>query len=141
MRNQTIKTSLLALDDRKVILNYLKNNRQEYVGTMIARSNLISQGKLEVLGNEFSYTCIPDWHYDPNIKHRWPVLYRKQMDDYIWSSGLSPDFILLLELNRHQYLHTLGITYLLTGNNKYVETFVSHISNWIKKNPFNFGLN
>jgi hypothetical protein len=46
-----------------------------------------------------------------------------------------------LELSRFQHLHVLGQAYVLTKSNKYSEEFEGQINDWIKHNPFCFGVN
>jgi hypothetical protein len=45
------------------------------------------------------------------------------------------------ELNRHQWLVTLGQAYRLTGDETYAETFASSVQEWMSANPVGWGIN
>jgi len=45
------------------------------------------------------------------------------------------------ELNRHQFLITLGKAYRLTGDERYASTGVNLIEDWIRDNPYKIGIN
>ncbi|NQX57857.1 alginate lyase family protein [Paenibacillus qinlingensis] len=54
----------------------------------------------------------PDWLYNPT-----------EDLEYTWI------------LNRHWHLRDLGIAYILTGDERYVEAYKRHITSWIEQNP------
>jgi hypothetical protein len=51
------------------------------------------------------------------------------------------DIKLVWELSRHQYFHTLGRAYCLTGDRRYVLEFKKQIQSWIQSNPYTMGPN
>lgn len=59
----------------------------------------------------------PDWLYNPT-----------EDLEYTWI------------LNRHWHLRDLGIAYLLTNDERYVETYKRHITGWIEQNPMSTSL-
>lgn len=64
-----------------------------------------------------SHGTPPDWLFNPT-----------EDLEYIWL------------LNRHWHLRSLGIAYLLTGDKRYVRTFMEHIRSWIRQVPAPAGL-
>lgn len=61
-----------------------------------------------------------------------PVVF-KDMIDWNYMPKDDPEFI--WQFNRHRYFICLGQAYQLTGNEKYAESFVSLISDWIRRVP------
>lgn len=62
-----------------------------------------------------------DW-IDHGVRPNW--LYNPTEDlEYTWI------------LNRHWHLRDLGISYLLTGEERYVEAYKRHVTSWIEQNP------
>ncbi|MGG1552710.1 alginate lyase family protein [Paenibacillus ferrarius] len=59
----------------------------------------------------------PDWLYNPT-----------EDLEYTWI------------LNRHWHLRDVGIAYLLTKDERYVQTFQAHVRSWIRQNPAPVGL-
>ena len=104
---------------------------------MIAEAEKILQGSVTLLG----YSCrIPDqnsWQHDPRTDDSWPSKFylfakkKKQKNDikYVW------------EINRLQYLITLGKAFWLTNDEKYAKRVFSIIQDWIRHNPYNLGIN
>ena len=56
-------------------------------------------------------------------------------------ADLFGDKKIVWELNRHQYFITLGQAYWLTGDERYAEVFVAHITSWMDQNPPKLGVN
>lgn len=80
-----------------------------------------------------------DWHFEPVSGKHSPLKHWKQFDDL--STEETGDKKILWELNRHQHFFTLGAAYAFTGNEKYGETFASHLESWIETNPPGMGIN
>lgn len=82
---------------------------------------------------------IPDWQKDYSSDKSSPLIssskinYRnfKKIGDvkYIW------------EINRHQYLLPIAMTYYFTGEEKYKEFVIETIEQWIAENPYMIGIN
>ena len=56
-------------------------------------------------------------------------------------AAVTGDKKIVWELNRHQYFITLGQAYWLTGDQRYAQTFVSHLDSWMDQNPPKLGIN
>jgi hypothetical protein len=83
-------------------------------------------------------TEIP-WHRDPRSGHRWNP--KTFYADIRYGRPPGADVKGPWELSRCQHLLVLGQAYRLTGDEKYAEAFVHHISDWIEKNPVRRGVN
>ena len=68
-----------------------------------------------------------------------PVVHWSQID-YL-DTNLTGDKKITWELNRHQYFATLGRAYWFTNDERYAETFASHLQSWIEQNPPKLGIN
>jgi uncharacterized heparinase superfamily protein len=51
------------------------------------------------------------------------------------------DYKVPWELSRCHHLITLSQAFFLTGDERYAETVVQHVEDWIRRNPFEFGIN
>src|SRR5439155_9729176 len=107
---------------------------------VIAAADAVSRGRFSVLGyRELSFGEPVDWHLDPISGRRAPLVH--------WSclNHLNPaavgDSKVVWELNRHQWLVHLGQAYRLTGDERYAETFVTHLRDWMQANPPGMGIN
>lgn len=80
-----------------------------------------------------------DWSCDFKSGTRWEPQYHTEIN-YI-NLNDSSDVKVPWELSRFQHLLTLGKAYWYTGDEKYAQEFVNEISDWITKNPPQFGVN
>ena len=112
----------------------------EICDTFISKAELICDGRFDLLAfkNLFVGTEV-DWHLEPVSGIRSPAKHWKQFDEL--DSEETGDKKIVWELNRHQHFFTLGVAYLLTGNERYAEVFVGHVESWIEQNPFGLGIN
>lgn len=109
---------------------------------IIERADVICRGRFSLLGYEdLEYgEGVPDFHLDA-------VSGKTSESRSHWSKiGLNDEMLtgdkkVVWELNRHQYLVTLGQAYLLTGDEKYAETFAAHIEGWFDQNRPKMGVN
>jgi len=106
----------------------------------IRKAELIIEGRFDLLGYKNVYVGTEvDWHLEPVSGHRSPAKHWKQFDDL--DSSETGDKKIVWELNRHQHFFTLGVAYLLTGDERFAETFVRHLESWIEQNPPGIGVN
>jgi len=80
----------------------------------------------------------PDWHLDPLSRCRAPLVHWSLLNSAQPVVGHRP---IIWELNRHQWLITLGQAYRLTGERRFAERFEYLIRDWIRMNPFGMGIN
>jgi hypothetical protein len=107
---------------------------------IVAAANRLSEGTFSVLGlRELKLGKDIDWHLEPTSGKRTPLRHWSQLD-YL-DARIAGDKKVTWELNRHQYFATLGRAYWLTGDERYAEVFVSHITSWMDQNPPKLGIN
>jgi len=61
-----------------------------------------------------------------------PIIYGKKID---WEYKPGDDQEYIYQFNRHRYFITLGQAYQLTGDEKYAESYVDMLTDWIRENP------
>src|SRR4030095_7693828 len=94
----------------------------------------IVKGQFDLLGlRDLDFGRSIDWHLEPLTLKRSPVSHWSTLDELDAENGSEKKII--WELNRHQYFITLGQAYLLTRDEQYAETFVSHLESWMNANP------
>lgn len=106
----------------------------------VEKAELIIAGRFDLLGyiNLYVGTEV-DWHLEPVSGFRSPAKHWKEFDEL--DSSETGDKKIVWELNRHQHFFTLGVAYLLTGDERFAETFVRHVESWIEQNPPGIGIN
>jgi hypothetical protein len=80
-------------------------------------------------------TC---WRRDPLSGYDWGLEYHA---DVVLARGDGTDVRVLWELNRFGHAITLARAYSATGDEKYAETYFSHVESWIDQNPYARGAN
>jgi heparinase II/III-like protein len=107
---------------------------------LIARATRIGNGHFDLLGfQHLSFGDPIDWHLEPLAGKRSPLVHWSRID-YLDAETFG-DKKIIWELNRHQFLATLGQAYWLTGDEHYVETMISHLDSWMNANPPKLGIN
>jgi hypothetical protein len=132
---------LLPHESPRETSQFLYNNYPEHISAVLNAADASCRNEVNLLGQIFTYPNGIDWQCEPVTKLRWPQWHRSRIGQYLYSSTRSADLILFWELNRHQHFITLGIAYWLTGEQRYVDSFISQIQSWIEKNPRQHGLN
>jgi hypothetical protein len=107
---------------------------------IIHTADRISEGTFNLLGlRDLHLGKEIDWHLEPISRKRTPLRHWSQLN-YL-DAQLAGDKKITWELNRHQYFLTLGRAYWLTGDERYAEVFVSHVTSWMDQNPPKLGIN
>ena len=107
---------------------------------IVNNANRISEGTFDLLGlRDLNLGKDIDWHLEPTSGKRTPLRHWSQLN-YL-DAQLAGDKKITWELNRQQYFTTLGRAYWLTGNERYAEVFVSHLTSWMDHNPPKLGIN
>ena len=112
----------------------------DFQDSVIAVAETVRHKRFDLLGYRGLYFGDPiDWHLDPISGKRSPRVHWSRIDP------LDPDTVgdskIIWELNRHQWFVRLGQAYFLTGDERYAETFVDAIQDWIEANPRGIGIN
>lgn len=139
---RTNKTSqfFAAFDDPAATIEKLRNQFGNENRLLIEQADLITSGRFRLLGlHELDFGDPIDWHFEPVSGKQSPLIHWSRIDEI--DSETSGDKKIVWELNRHQYFATLGRAYWLSGNERYAETFASHLEQWMDRNPPKLGLN
>ncbi len=97
-------------------------------------------GKFDLLGfQNLDFGAEVDWHYEPISGKNAPLKHWKHFDEL--DAEETGDKKIIWELNRHQHFFALGVAFWLTGDNRYAETFASHLDSWMEQNPPGHGVN
>lgn len=129
----SIPSFMLIPFDEKTRLSYI-----EHFGKMkndaVARAEKVLENRIILFGQEVIFGNCIDWNVDFNNGKRWdPKI------DYRFSRDSDPKFV--WELNRHQYLPTLGKAFFLTRDERYARKAILLIGSWIDENPLFQGIN
>lgn len=107
---------------------------------VIERAARITEGRFDLLGLRGLRFGNPiNWHLEPVTGKQVPLAHWSRIN-YL-NAEVVGDKKIIWELNRHQYFLTLGRAYWYTHDERYAETFVAHINNWIDGNPPKIGIN
>ncbi|HMQ03354.1 MAG TPA: alginate lyase family protein [Pyrinomonadaceae bacterium] len=130
-----------SFEDKDKTIATFKRHFSAEADRSIARADRICRGEFDLLGyRDLNFGGpIPDWHYEPLMGVRSPLVHRSRFVET--DPSLSGDKKIVWELNRHQYFLDLGRAYWLTGDEKYAKIIVAHIEDWVEKNPPQFGIN
>ncbi|MEO6445708.1 MAG: alginate lyase family protein [Gemmatimonadaceae bacterium] len=109
-------------------------------GEIIRVAEEVLCGRFSLLGHEsLSFGEPIDWAFDPLLRVRAPCAH--------WSAiayldpRVAGDHKLVWELNRHQFLVTLGQAYALTGDERYATRAAELLASWMDANPPKDGVN
>ncbi|QQS33833.1 MAG: alginate lyase family protein [Acidobacteriota bacterium] len=115
-------------------------DRADVHTNIIDKADRILSGRFDLLGYRNVYVGADiDWHRDPISQKRAPLQHWKEIDR-IPASEVG-DRKVIWELNRHQHFFILGAAYRLTGDERYANCFVEHLSSWVSQNPPGMGIN
>jgi hypothetical protein len=130
-----------SFDDRRTMQSELLSRfGAQHQQTLIERADKIVDGRFQLLGFSDLHFGEPiDWHLEPVSGKRTPLVHWSSIAEVDASD--SGDKKIVWELNRHQYFATLGRAFLLTGDQRYAQTFATHLSHWMNENPPGMGLN
>lgn len=112
----------LYFSDSPENIKNIRNNFPEEIRNSIVVANQVRQQYFL-----FRY----DWDME---KTNVPYQFKKQID---WTLIPFGDEEWCYMLNRHKYWIDLGRAYLFTGKEVYAKTWVSQVSDWIRRNPVN----
>lgn len=147
MFNKPSPAFLCLPQERERWVAHWRANYPGQVRLSLKQAEDICAGRFDILGAHYDFgshhqgSVEIDWHLDAASGRRWPREYIERIDRWFWSGQRIGDYKPVWELNRHQYLTTLGKAYYLTGDEKYAETCAAHICSWVSDNPCPFGIN
>lgn len=139
-RAATTPHALPGLDDPHATAIAAEAQSAEQTQALLARADRIAQGRFGLMGHrDLSFGTPIDWQLDPIAGRRAPLLH--------WSRVpyLDPDAVgdhkVVWELNRHQWLVTLGQAYALTGDERWTREMTRQIEHWLDTNAPKLGIN
>jgi hypothetical protein len=107
---------------------------------IIRQADALCEGRFNILGYEdLTFGDPVDWHLDPVARRRAPLLHWSRINPS--DVAVCGDSRIVWQLNRHQWLVSLGEAFRLTGDSRYAERFDAAIRDWIRVNPTGMGLN
>jgi uncharacterized heparinase superfamily protein len=80
-----------------------------------------------------------DWHKDYKVNFSWPATYHRNID--YMNAGRPSDVKFPWEVSRMQWLIPAGQAYLLTGDERYAVAVRNILEDWIRANPYSYGVN
>jgi hypothetical protein len=114
--------------------------RSDYADDILTRADAICRGTLTLLGTTVDYGKHVRWHADPITGRDWPRVFHARINIFGGAASYG-DVKYVWELNRHQFLPTLGKAYRLTRDTRYVVAGLQMIDQWIEANPYHLGIN
>ncbi len=99
----------------------------------------IFESNFGVFGLNFDYSQVPvNWHKDIFSGKEFPIAFAKSMS-IRKDAELSAKNV--WEINRLEFLPHIALNYRSTGEEKYLNQFVSIVESWTKENPYMLGIN
>lgn len=127
-----------AVDERTVAR--LADLAPEAIREVIARAERSMAGRFDLLGYRgLSFGDPIDWHLDPVSGRRAPLVHWSRIDPL--DAAVVGDAKVVWELNRHQWLVTLGQAYASTGDERFAHAFAAYVADWLDANPPGMGIN
>jgi len=127
-------------NERFNIIGKINNDFSEFKKKIVLQAELILKNEYLILGKKHNFINKVNWFYSFFNNYFWPF---KRSDQIKWILNRKTDIDLKfsLRLNYHQDFVTLGLAFFITKDEIYSEKFYNLISDWIKKNPPNWGIN
>jgi hypothetical protein len=126
--------------DRETTLWEFKQRWPDAEKQIVAKANRIVAGKFDLLGlRDLDFGDPINWQLEPLSGKRAPLVHWSRLN-YL-DADVTGDKKIVWELNRHQYFMALARGYWLTGDERYAQTFVAHLSSWMDQNPPKLGIN
>ncbi|MEW6125513.1 MAG: alginate lyase family protein [Acidobacteriota bacterium] len=116
----------------------LKHHFPSAVETTVNDAEAILKHEIKIFARRFPFGETIDWHADIETGVRWPLAHYSEMP---LALGKLSDVRAVWELNRLQHFTTLARAYVLSGDERYSETFLQQLTSWCEANPPRFGVN
>ncbi len=131
----------IAPERKAALLQALKKAAPQAASLIVAEADQACAHVFDLLGSGPTLLGKKiDWHVDFKTGHRWnPKTYYKRIRPAPYPGGY--DIKVPWELSRCQHFVRLGQAYWITGDEKYAREFVAQVSDWIKSNPWPWGVN
>jgi hypothetical protein len=112
----------------------------EHRSHTLAAADALRERSFSLLGHRALFLDEPiDWHRDAVSGRKAPFVHWSRIDpldqEHVGDSKVT------WELNRHQWLVTLGQAYRMSGDESYASVFASSVRDWMEANPPGMGIN
>ena len=126
--------------DYTSIAQKLCSEHPAYLGEIREAADGICNGQFILLGVPVHYPSEISWIADPLSRNDWPMRFHTGIKIFDGDREHG-DVKYVWELNRHQFLTTLGKAYRLSGDHRYASAVVELLQHWIRANPYKVGVN
>lgn len=111
-----------------------------YARSVVEEADALMKGQVSFFGRRFPLPTHPAWQSDPVSGTAWPHVFHTRVNIFGGDVGHG-DVKYVWELNRFQYLPTLGKAWRLTGDERFATRAIALIRDWIEANPYKIGIN
>lgn len=140
-RSRTFNFFFNSKDLEKIVEKF-KEEFPDACERVVGEADLICKHHFDLLGYKNLYWGDGDnvnWHLDPVNQKESPKIWWRKID--CSDAQVVGDPKVIWELNRHQHFLTLAKAYLLSGDEKYRNEFISQLESWFLSNPPKIGIN
>lgn len=118
----------------------LKRVYPDEVKKIILEADEIINNRLKVFNIAIDYRKRINWHKDPKTKRNW------QRDKFWTEIDIRDGFKIggakfVWEINRFYFMPVLGLAFYLTNKKKYADKIFFLLSDWMRNNPYAYGVN
>lgn len=139
-RGRVARWSLPGLDHPAATAAAFREHCPEEAAALLTRAERIAAGRFDLLGHtDLSFGTPIDWQLEPVAGLRAPLSHWSRVP-YL-DTAVVGDHKIVWELNRQQWLVTLGQAYALTGDERWAREMVRHLGEWLDANPPKLGIN
>lgn len=130
----------IAAEEERHVPDTIRARAPGEAGLVVAAADAALLGRFHLLGRAYEFGRPIPWCADPVSGRPWPTGFHRGIDIFSGDGGRG-DVKDVWELNRHQFLPTLGKAYRMTGEERYAEGALDLIDEWIAANPYKRGIN
>lgn len=131
---------LPASDQYEEIVSIMEYRFPDQRDALLDTARRAIRGEFDLMGiRQIAFGDPIDWHLEP-LSGKRTSLDHWSLIDYL-NPDVAGDKKVTWELNRHQHFVTFGQAYLMTGDERFAEAFVSQALSWMDANPPKRGIN
>lgn len=128
-----------GLRDLDALAAFLTDFFPEIAQRAMDEADAVCQNRLRPFtGQVVAFGEAVDWRRDYATGRVWPLDHHTRLRTAFADES---DIRRIWEFNRFQHATALGRAYVLTGDERYADTFAAHVRAWVAANPVEFGPN
>jgi len=132
------KSFFISSSDKEMFGGFMKRVFPEHISTALEEAEHVMENRHNILGSGSVKLSEPlPWDTDIKTGHR----YGGYSQDINYNNTESNDPKVPWELSRFNFAITLGKAYWYTGDEAYAKKYTRLLSDWIEKNPYDWGVN